>query len=44
MVYDSASEGYVPDFTAIIPGENEPTFNGHAMDMTGDVISFPGAD
>ena len=41
MVYDSASEGYVPDFTAIIPGENEPTFNGHAMDMTGDVISFP---
>lgn len=33
--------GYVAsDFTSIIPGEKEPTFNGHAMDMTGDVFSF----
>ena len=30
----------VTNFDAIVPGENEPTFNGHAMDMTGDVISF----
>lgn len=31
----------VTDFDSIIPGEKEPTFNGHAMDMKGDVISFP---
>lgn len=30
----------VTDMEAIIPGENEPTFNGHPMDKTGDVISF----
>ena len=28
------------DFESIVPGENEPTFHGHAMDLTGDVISF----
>ena len=28
------------DFYSVIPGETEPTFNGHAMDMTGDVIEF----
>ncbi len=27
------------DYENIVPGENEPTFNGHKMDMTGDVIS-----
>jgi subtilisin family serine protease len=40
-VYNSEEDRYVTDFDSIIPGENEPTFNGHAMDMTGDVISFP---
>ncbi len=34
--------GYsVTDFDSIIPGVKEPTFNGHAMDMTGDIVSFP---
>ena len=34
-------DGYVyTDFYAVTPGENEPSFNGHAMDKTGDVISF----
>ena len=28
------------DFEALIPGEVEPSFNGHKMDMTGDVIEF----
>lgn len=38
--YDEEVEREVMDYTAIIPGENEPTFNGHAMDLTGNVISF----
>ena len=29
------------DIRSIIPGEKEPTFNGHAMDKTGDVITMP---
>ncbi|MGN1307256.1 MAG: S8 family serine peptidase [Faecousia sp.] len=38
---DSGIDGYpVTDFEAVIPGENEPTFNGHEMDTTGDTISF----
>ena len=40
-IYDDASGKDVTNFESIIPGENEPTFNGHEMDMTGDVISFP---
>ena len=40
-VYDAETGLYVTDFESIIPGENEPTFNGHAMDTTGDVIEFP---
>ena len=40
MVYDEEAGYMVTDVEAIIPGENEPTFNGHAMDMTGDVFSF----
>ncbi len=33
-------EGYeYTDFASIIPGEKEPTFNGHAMDKDGDVIT-----
>lgn len=32
-------EGYTwTDFEAVIPGEKEPTFNGHPMDKAGDVI------
>ena len=40
--YDTIEEdGYeLLDLSGVIPGENEPTFNGHEMDMTGDVISF----
>ncbi len=33
--------GYeVTDFEAVASGEVKPTFNGHPMDMTGDIISF----
>ena len=33
--------GYeVSDFEAVAKGEKLPTFNGHAMDMTGNVIAF----
>ena len=39
-IYD-AEVGYeVTDFEAVASGEKKPTFNGHEMDMTGDVISF----
>lgn len=40
-VYNEEVGHYVTDFESFIPGEKEPTFNGHEMDMTGDVISFP---
>ena len=40
-IYDDTLGKDVTNFESIIPGENEPTFNGHEMDMTGDVISFP---
>ncbi len=34
--------GYdITNFDAVAAGELTPTFNGHEMDMTGDVISFP---
>src|SRR5699024_2832824 len=33
--------GYdITNFDAVAAGELTPTFNGHEMDMTGDVISF----
>lgn len=33
--------GYIlTDFEYIVPGVDEPTFNGRTMDKTGDVISF----
>lgn len=41
MIYSELYGREITDFEAFIPGENEPVFNGHAMDMTGDVISFP---
>lgn len=40
-IYNEEAGRYVSDFDSIIPGEKEPTFNGHAMNMAGDVISFP---
>lgn len=40
-IYSEDEGREVTDFDSIIPGEKEPTFNGHKMDMTGDVISFP---
>lgn len=40
-IYSEDEGRDVTDFDSIIPGEKEPTFNGHKMDMTGDVISFP---
>ncbi|MCD7859526.1 MAG: S8 family serine peptidase [Firmicutes bacterium] len=39
-VWSEEDEAYVTDFESIINGEAVPTFNGHEMDMTGDVISF----
>ncbi len=40
-VYEESTGLYVTNFDAVASGEITPTFNGHAMDMTGDVISFP---
>lgn len=40
-IYNETAGRDTTNFDAIIPGEKEPTFNGHAMNMTGDVISFP---
>ena len=39
-VWNEEAGRWVTDFESIVPGENEPTFHGHAMDLTGDVISF----
>lgn len=39
-VYDEELGRYVTDVESIVPGVNEPTFNGHAFDMTGNVIAF----
>lgn len=40
-VYSEEAGSEVTDFDSVIPGEHEPTFNGHPMNMEGDVISFP---
>lgn len=37
--YPLTADGHT-DVEAIHPGQTEPTFNGHVMDSTGDVISF----
>lgn len=37
---DEATGETIMDYDLVVPGENEPTFNGHAMDMTGDTYSF----
>ena len=41
-IYVESEGRNVTNFDAIIPGDKstEPTFNGHEMDMTGDVVSF----
>lgn len=39
--YESEAGRFVTDIESVIPGVNEPTFNGHPMDMTGDVITMP---
>ena len=41
LVYNEEAGRVVTDFDAVISEEAVPTFNGHAMDMTGDVLSFP---
>lgn len=40
-VYDAASGMLVTDFERVVKGETTPTFNGHEMDLSGNVISFP---
>ena len=40
-VYDADEGRTVIDFDAVAAGEIVPTFNGHEMDLTGDVLSFP---
>ena len=37
---DETTGETIMDYDLVAPGENEPTFNGHAMDMTGDTYSF----
>lgn len=39
VAYDAEAGREVTRVESVVPGEVEPTFNGHAMDMTGDVIS-----
>ena len=41
VIYDETEGRQIMDLYHVIPGENEPAFNGHPMDMTGDVISVP---
>ncbi len=40
-IYNADEGRVVIDFDAVAAGEIVPTFNGHAMDMTGDVLRFP---
>jgi len=40
-IYAEDAGRLVHDFDAVASGEIVPTFNGHAMDMTGDVLRFP---
>ncbi len=40
-IYNAGEGRVVIDFDAVAAGEIVPTFNGHVMDMTGDVLSFP---
>lgn len=40
-VYEESTGLNVTDFDSLAAGTLTPTFNGHALNMTGDVISFP---
>lgn len=40
-VYNDTMGYNITNFDGVAAGEVTPTFNGHEMDMTGDVISFP---
>ena len=40
-VYAPEAGYLVHDFDAVASGEIVPTFNGHEMDLTGDVLQFP---
>ena len=40
-VYEETTGLDVTDFDALADGTLTPTFNGHALDMTGDSLSFP---
>ena len=40
-VYVEEAGRMVTDFDAVAAGELVPTFNGHEMDLTGDVLQFP---
>ena len=40
-VLDPESGNYYTNFDGVASGSVVPTFNGHAMDMNGDVIQFP---
>ena len=40
-VYEREAGRLVTDFDAVAAGEIVPTFNGHEMDLTGDVLEFP---
>ena len=40
MIFDEASGMEYTDFQSVAEGEVLPTFNGHAMDMTGDTLSY----
>ncbi|HJD21639.1 MAG TPA: S8 family serine peptidase [Candidatus Gemmiger faecigallinarum] len=40
-IYEESTGLNVTDFDSLAAGTLTPTFNGHEMDMTGDVISFP---
>ncbi len=40
-VYEASEGRLVTDFDAVASGDIVPTFNGHEMDLTGDVLQFP---
>ncbi len=40
-IFEESADRYVTNFDAVASGEIVPTFNGHEMDLTGDVLQFP---
>ncbi|MBE6950731.1 MAG: hypothetical protein E7451_05265 [Ruminococcaceae bacterium] len=41
LIYAEDAGRHVHDFDKVASGEIVPTFNGHEMDLTGDVLEFP---